>query len=135
MITIDLNIDKNLEKVHIKEDVLFNVVLSKNPRLIKKFIKSIHPLYKISDAFFSIVNNYVDFTKDGVSIYTGLIIRTGLDDYAVLYLEGTKIDEEHMLKSIDDYIKDIGDHIPREININQFVIKKNAFLAATKKIQ
>lgn len=132
MITLELNIDKELSKVQIKDEILFNVLLSKNPKLIKKLIKSISPFYKISEAFFEIVNTYVDFTNEGVSIYTGLIVRTGLNKYAVLYLENTIIDEEYMLKLIDDYVREVGDYIPKEIDVDKFEISRRVFLSILK---
>lgn len=128
MITIDLKIGKDLNTVKIKDEILFTALLSKNSVLIKRLIRSIHPFYKISDAFFDIVNTCVDFTDEGISIYTGLIVRTGIDSYAVLYLEGTPLDEEHLIKAIDDYIRDIGDHTPKEINVDKFEISKKVFL-------
>lgn len=134
MINLDLNLRKTKQKIKIKDEVLFNALLSKNPKLIKKLIKSIRPFYKISDAFFEIVNTFVDFTLDGVSIYTGLIVRTGLDDYAVLHLEGVPLDEEMMLKIIDVYIKDTGDHTPIEINVNKFEINRKVFLSIMENI-
>ncbi len=130
MIKLDLKLDGKIQKVQLKDEVLFNSILRMNTTLIKKFIKSIHPTYKISSAFFQIVNNYIDFTSNGVSIYVGLIVRTGLDDYAVLYLEGSHIEEEYMLKIIDEFIRDTGDHTPKEININKFEVRKELFLAS-----
>lgn len=134
MITLDLKIAGKSGILQVKDEVLFNAILGKHPKLIKKFIKSIHPLYKITDTLFEIVNNYVDFSHDGLSLYCGLIARTGLYDYAVLYLEGTTIDEEYMVKLIDDYIHDVGERIPNEINVCKFEVTKKAFLHATKKL-
>lgn len=134
MVTIDLNLNSKLKKVSIKDDILFNALLSKNHKLIKKFIKSYNPLYKISDAFFEIVNNFVDFTDKGVSLYAGLIVRTGLCEYAVLYLENSTVDEEYMIKLIDEYINDVGDYRPKEVNINKFEIKRDTFLHTLKKM-
>ncbi len=134
MITIELNLDKKFEKVKVNDNVLFNALLGKNPKMIKKYIKSIHPLYKISDTFFEIINNFVDFDKSGVSLYAGLIVRTGLTDYTVLYLEGSSLDEEYMVKLIDDYIKDTMDYVPKEVNINKFEIKKELFLSTLRRL-
>lgn len=132
MITLDLKINNTDGKVKLKDDVLFNAVLSKNPKLISKLIKSIHPLYKISDDFFEIVNTYIDFTQNGISLYSGLVVRTNLNDYAVLYLEDSEIDEEYLIKVLDEYIHDIGDYTPKEINVNKFEIDKSVFLSIIK---
>lgn len=134
MITLDLNVKGKSGSWYIKDEILFNAILSKNTQLIKKFIKSIHPLYKITNTLFEIVNNYVDFSDECLSLYCGLIVRTGLRDYAVLYLEGTSIDEDYMINLIDEYIHDIGERIPKEVNVCKFEINKKAFLHATKKL-
>lgn len=134
MVTIDLKLNEHLEKVNIKDEILFNAVLCENPKLIKKIIKSIYPLYRISKAFFEIVNTFVDFTNDGDSLYIGLVVRTSLEDYAVLYLEDTQVNEELLIKVIEDYIHDKGDHQPREININKFEIKHKVFLTVIHNI-
>jgi len=132
MITLDLKVNNKLNKVKIKDEVLFNALLSKNTSLIKKLIKIEAPFYKISDAFFDIVNTYVDFTKDGISLYGGLIVRTNICRYAVLYLKESIIDEEYMIKLIDDYIHDIGDYMPKKIDIDKFSINKHTFLKTLK---
>ncbi len=134
MITIELNLNKNFDKVKLSDDILFNSLVSKNHKLIKKYIKSIAPLYKISDTFFEVVNNFVDFDNEGVSLYGGLIIRTGLEDYAILYLENANLDEEYMIKIIDDYIKDTMDYLPTAINVSKFEIKKEIFINTLKKL-
>lgn len=134
MITLDLKAKHIDGNVKIKDEVLFNAVLASNPELIKKLIKAIHPFYKIKKDFFEIVNTYVDFTQNGVSLYSGLVVRTGLRDYAVLYLEDVPIDEEYLIKVINDYIHDIGDFKTNEININKFEINKKIFLSIVKNI-
>lgn len=134
MITLDLNVASGLNKVKVCDEVLLNALLSQHPFLIKKIIKTICPFYKISESFFEIVNNYVDFRENGVSIYIGLIVRCGLYDYALLYLDGSSIDEEYMLKSIDDYIREKGDYNPKEVNIDKFEIDKKLFLTVLKNI-
>lgn len=113
------NIDKNF---------LFNIELIKKPSLIKKLIKGIDKTYTINNTFFDILNNYVDVDENGNSLYGGLIVRTGLDDYAILYLENACLDEEYIIKVINEYIYDIADHKPGEININKFAISINTFL-------
>ena len=128
MIELDLNIDKKIKKVKVDENFLFNAELIKRPNLIKTLIKKVKYTYVINDNFFEILNNYVDFNKDGESIYSGLIVRTNIDSYAVLYLEGSTIDEEYMLKIIDEYIYDINDYTPEEINVDKFEIDPKLFL-------
>lgn len=128
MIELDLNIDKKIKKVKVDENFLFNAELIKRPNLIKTLIKKVKYTYIINDNFFEILNNYVDFNKDGESIYSGLIVRTNIDSYAVLYLEGSTIDEEYMLKIIDEYIYDINDYTPEEINVDKFEIDPKLFL-------
>lgn len=134
MITLDLNIDNTMKKVKIKEDVLFNAILSEHPEMIKKIIKTIYFSYDISDAFFTIVNSYIDFTNDGISIYPGLIVRTGLYDFAVLYLENTEIEEEYMVNLIKEFLHDAGHKKTIEANINKFEVDKKTFLNAAKNI-
>ncbi len=134
MVTIELNLDKKFDKVKIDDNILFNALLGKNHKLVKKYIKSVGPFYKISDAFFEIVNNFVDFDNNGVSLYGGLIVRTGLSDYAILYLEGSSLDEEYMVKLIDEYIKDTMDYIPKEVNVNKFEIRREVFISTLKKL-
>jgi len=134
MVTIELNVDKRFDKVKINDNILFNALLGKNHQLIKKYIKSISPFYKISDAFFEVVNNFVDFDSNGVSLYGGLVIRTGLSDYVILYLEGSTLDEEYMVKVIDDYIKDTMDYVPEEVNVNKFEVRRELFLSTLRKL-
>lgn len=134
MITIELNLDKKFDKVKIGDEILFNALVGNNHKLIKKCIKSVWPLYKISDVFFEVVNNFVDFDNKGVSLYGGLIVRTGLVDYAILYLEGSNIDEEYMVKVIDEYIRDTMDYFPEEVNIDKFEIKREVFLNTLRKL-
>ena len=134
MITLDLNIDNKMQKVKIKDEILFNSLLVDHKELIKNLIKVMCPSYDLHEAFFDIVNKFVDFTKEGVSLYPGLIVRTSLNEYAVLYLEGVDIDEEYMIVLIKEYIHDIGDYDPKEININKFEIDKKTFLKTLKNI-
>ncbi|HBA37907.1 MAG TPA: hypothetical protein DCY94_04215, partial [Firmicutes bacterium] len=134
MITIDLNLNNKTKKVSIKDDILFNALLAKNKKIIKKLIRSIKPFYKISDAFFEIVNNFVDFSPGGKSLYAGLIVRVGLCKYAVLYLESSRIDEEYMISLIDSYIHDVGDYRPGEVEVDKIEIKREAFINILKKL-
>lgn len=132
MITLDIKIDEKLKSIKIKEDVLFNAILIDQPKSIKKIIKNINSTYKISNDFFEVLNKFIDFTDDGVSLYPGLIIRTGLYDYAILYLENAKLDEEYMLDIIREYIYDVGHHNYHTINLNKFEVDKTTFLECTK---
>lgn len=132
MISLELNINNEIKSVKIHEDVLFNALLIEHPASIKKIINSITCNYNISDDFFEIINKYIDITSEGVSLYPGLIVRTGLCDYAILYLETSKIDEEYMLKIINEYIYDVGDYKYKTININKFEVDKITFLEANK---
>jgi len=132
MITLDININNEIKSIKIKDDVLFNALLIEHPSSIKKIINAITYNYKISDDFFEILNKFIDITEDGVSLYPGLIVRTGLYDYAILYLESAKIDEEYMLKIINEYIYDVGDHNYKTININKFEVDKITFLEVNK---
>lgn len=134
MITLDLNVNSKFQKIKIKDDILFNAVLAEHPKIIKKIIKEMSFSYSISEAFFTIVNKFVDFNENGESLYPGLIIRTGIRDYAVLYLENSNIDEEYMIKLIQEFIYDAGDINPKEVNINKFEVDKKTFLSAIKKI-
>ena len=131
MLEIDIKIDEKTKKIKINKNVLFNSQLVSHPKLIKKLIKHVNRSYKISDDFFEIINNYIDYNKEGRLLYSGLIVRTGLDNYAVLYLKNTKIDEEYMIKIINDYIFDIADHIPSELIIDKFEIDVKTFLNVT----
>lgn len=132
MITLEINLDKNLRKVQIKDAVLFNAILSRSDKLIKKIIKSVDSSYVINNSFFEIINNFIDFDDEGVSLYGGLIVRTSLEEYAVLFLEHSNLDEEYMLSLINQYIKDVGDHIPKEVNVYKFEVQKEVFLQVIK---
>lgn len=134
MITLNLKINNKYEKVEVTEELIFNAILKDHPKMIKTLIKTILPSYKIRDSFFTIVNKYIDFTADLVSIYPGLIVRTDLNDYAVLFLENTTINEEYMIQIINEFIYDIGDFVPENVNINKFEISKEAFLKAAENI-
>lgn len=134
MLCLDLNVDEKTKKIKLREDALFNAFLGTHPDIIKKVIKSILPAYKVHEDFFALINGFVDFDEKGNSIYPGLIVRTGLFDFAVLYLENTYIDQEYMLYLIREYLEDIADGKPLEININQIEIDKSTFLEAIKDI-
>lgn len=128
MIKIDLKIKDRNDVLCIKDEVLFNALLSQKPDFIKKLLKTIAPFYKIKKTFFEIVNPFVDIDENGNSLYAGLIIRTDYDSYAVLYLENTTIDEEYMISLITNYIHDQGETHEAEIDINTFEVDKKSFL-------
>ena len=134
MITLDLKIENKLKKVKVREDVIFNAILVEHPEMIKKLIKATYMPYKISDAFFRIINPYVDFDKDGSSLYPGLIVRTGVAEFAVLYLENSYIDEEYMICLVKDFVRDNGDFNVKDVNINKIEVDKKVFLKATGKL-
>lgn len=124
MITLKLNIDKKDKNIQVTDEVLINSVLNQNPKIINKLIKSMAPFYKISKDYFDIVNPFIDYNSNGEALYAGLIVRVAIDTYVILYLEGYSIDEKAALLLIDEYIKDIEDFQPKEINIDTFKIKK-----------
>lgn len=133
MITLDLNIKGSNDTWHVKDEILFNAIIGKDKDLIRKLIKSIHPLYRVKDNFFEVINNFVDFDSNNVSLYCGVIVRTNMFDYAVLYLEDTEIDEEYLISLIDEYIHDIGE-TPEEVNVTKFIIDRTSFLSSLKKL-
>lgn len=132
MINLIMKSKDGVKEVKLKEEILFNFVLIKHQDKIKKLIKSIKRDYKFSDAFFTIINKYVEFDENGVSIYPGLVIRTNLDDYAILYLENTTFDLDYAKKLIEEFSQDQGDHIAKEINISEFEINSKDFLNIQK---
>ncbi len=134
MITLNLKIHNDYKKVALKEELIFNAILSEHPKMIKSLIKSILPTYKINQSLFNIINQFIDFTDELISIYPGLIVRTGLTDFAVLFLEDTIINEEYMISLIQEYLYDVGNYSPKEVNINKFEVSKSTFLKATKNI-
>jgi len=132
MITLELDIKKNI--INLKEEVLLNVFLSKKPDEIKKLIESKRFGYKVSSSFFDIVNNFIDFDDDGTSKYAGLIVRTNLEDYVVLYLDGTSPDEDYMNSLIEEYIKDIGNFKPKKTNVIKIALKNKDIFRYFKKL-
>lgn len=134
MITLNLKINDKYQEVKIQEDIIFNSLLTNHPELIKKLIKAYAPSYKINEAFFKVVNGYAEFTEHAVSIYTGLIVRTNYDSYAVLYLENSTIDEERMMELIREFIYDIDDIPVKNVNINKMPIDSKTFLIASRNI-
>lgn len=134
MINLKLKFGDDYKNVEIIEEHLFNAYLVRYPDLIKKLIHSIIFKYKISKTYYTIVNSFIEFSDSYVSLYPGLIVRVGLSRYAVLYLQGSKIDEKYMISMIKEYIYDKGEFIPDEICIDKFEIDKNTFLEASKNI-
>lgn len=123
----------DLKEVKINKDLLFNVTLVNNEDLVKQLIKKTYPRYKINKEFFFIINKYIDIDKNKEYIYPGLIIRTNISEYAILYLEGTIIDEIHAMNIIHDYLVDINDIKVKDINITKFQISKDLFLKVYSK--
>lgn len=132
MITIELNLKEQIKRISLKDEILFNALLSQNDEMIKRLIKSFSPLYKISDAFYDIVNRFVDVTDEGESLYAGLIVRTSFDEFVVLYLEDSIVDEDYLMRLIEEYIHDTGENVNRTVTINKMEIDKDVFLKAMK---
>lgn len=131
---ITLKDNKSVNEIVIGKDIFFNCILLNNKTLIKKLIKKLNPTYKISKSFFTILNEFIDYEKNGNYKYPGLIVRTNLYNYTVLYLEGTLIDEEYMLSIITEYILDVNDYKPEEINVDLVEITEKEFISAYKNI-
>lgn len=125
--------NEKIELNNITKELLFNVIISKDLNIIKKIIKNIDSSYKINDEFLQIINGFIDLDKNGFIKYPGLIIRTSIQDYAVLYLEDTKLDEDYIIKLITEYIIDRDDFISKEFNITKFMVKKSSFINIIKK--
>lgn len=117
----------DLKQVKINNDLLFNAFLVNNQKVIKDLIKKTYSRYKINDEFFFIINKFIDIDKNNNYIYPGLIIRTNVDRYIILYLEETKINEIYAMNIIHDYLKDINDIKIKDINITKFEISKELF--------
>lgn len=132
MITLEMNFKDETRKINLKEEILFNALLSKNDKLIKKLIKHNHPFYKISGDFYEVVNKYVDIKEDGSTLYGGLIVRTSFDTFAVLYLEDTEVDDDYIIKTIDEFIHDTGENIARTVTVNKIEITHSLFIKVTK---
>lgn len=132
MITIELNLKNEIHRIELQDEILFNSLLSRNKKLIKRMIKTVNPLYKISDTFFDIVNKYVDITESGNSLYGGLIVRTSLAEFAVLYLENTDPDEDYIVEVIGDYLYDLGEKFLETVEINKIEVDKSLFMSAFK---
>ena len=125
--------NEKIELKNITKELLFNVIISKDLNIIKKIIKNIDSSYKINNEFLQIINGYIDLDKNGFIKYPGLIIRTSIQDYAVLYLEDTKLDEDYIIKLITEYVIDRDDFISKEFNITKFMVKKSSFISIIKK--
>lgn len=125
--------NEKIELNSITKELLFNVIISKDLNIIKKIIKNIDSSYKINDEFLQIINGFIDLDKNGFIKYPGLIVRTSIQDYAVLYLEDTKLDEDYIIKLITEYIIDRDDFISKEFNITKFMVKKSSFINIIKK--
>ena len=125
--------NEKIELKNITKELLFNVIISKDLNIIKKIIKNIDSSYKINDEFLQIINGFIDLDKNGFIKYPGLIVRTSIQDYAVLYLEDTKLDEDYIIKLITEYVIDRDDFISKEFNITKFMVKKSSFISIIKK--
>lgn len=135
MINLNIKINKKLQKVEIREEVLFNTFLYERLDTIKQLIKLIHPRYKIDPHQFKVINKFIELDSDLVSVYPGLIVKTKFDTYATLYLENTMVDEEYMISLIKDYIYDTQENIPKIVNIDKFEVTKEDFLKVIKNIE
>ena len=125
--------NEKIELKNITKELLFNVIISKDLNIIKKIIKNIDSSYKINNEFLQIINGFIDLDKNGFIKYPGLIVRTSIQDYAVLYLEDTKLDEDYIIKLITEYVIDRDDFISKEFNITKFMVKKSSFINIIKK--
>ena len=125
--------NEKIELNNITKELLFNVIISKDLNIIKKIIKNIDSSYKINNEFLQIINGFIDLDKNGFIKYPGLIVRTSIQDYAVLYLEDTKLDEDYIIKLITEYVIDRDDFISKEFNITKFMVKKSSFINIIKK--
>ena len=125
--------NEKIELKSITKEILFNVIISKDLNVIKKIIKNIDSSYKINNEFLQIINGFIDLDKNGFIKYPGLIVRTSIQDYAVLYQEDTKLDEDYIIKLITEYIIDRDDFISKEFNITKFMVKKSLFINIIKK--
>lgn len=123
----------DLKQVKINKDLLFNVTLVNDEKLVKELIKKSYPRYKISKEFFFIINKYIDIDNKKEYKYPGLIVRTNINEYAILYLEGTSIDEILAMNIIHDYLVDINDIKVKDINITKFEITKDLFFKVYSK--
>lgn len=133
MITFKIKCNDEYKNICISEDWLFNSFLIDNEQLINRIIKNILPTFKIKKQYFTILNKYIDFDGEN-AIYPGLIVRTGLTDFVILYLEKSEIDEEYTLKIIMDFLYDTEVTASREININKIEVDKKSLINATKNI-
>ena len=103
MITLEMNFKDETRKINLKEEILFNALLSKN-----------------------------DIKEDGSTLYGGLIVRTSFDTFAVLYLEDTEVDDDYIIKTIDEFIHDTGENIARTVTVNKIEITHSLFIKVTK---
>ncbi len=132
MINLNIKINDRIQKIEIKEDILFNTMLYEHLDTIKLLIKNICPTYKIDKYQFKVINKFIDFDEKLISVYPGLIVQTKVNTYAVLYLEDADIDEEYMIDIIKNYIHDTYENTPKPINIDKFEIAKKDFLRIVK---
>lgn len=134
MIILKVKVGEEYRNIKVNDDIIFNSMLSSHPDIIKKLIRSVCPTYKINKSFFTIINQYVELDSNDTTIYTGLIVRTNLFEYAVLYLEGNKVDDIRIMDLIKEFIYDVDDVKPENVNINKMEIDRRTFLLATRNI-
>ncbi len=132
MITLELNLKGKNEKVEIKDEILFNALLSQNENLVKRLIRGAKGDYEIDEEYFDVVSEYVDVDESGVTLYGGYIARTGKDAFAVLYLEDAEVDDDYIVTLIEEYVRTSKDDIAKEIDINKIEVDKSLFLKVTK---
>ena len=118
----------DLKDIKINSDLLFNTILVSHEEMIKDLIKKTYSKYNINHSFFFVINKYIDIDKNKNYKYPGLIIRTNVYEYAILFLEDSTINENLALNIIYEYINDVKDIKPSDINITKFSIKKDLFL-------
>lgn len=127
MITLELNLKKEKKKIMLKDEMLFNALLSQNTILIKKLIKEKYPPYDINDSYFDIVNRYVEIDETGLALYAGLIVRTSIDEFVVLFLENSNPDDDYIIKIVESYVANAKDGGSKTVVINKIEIDKNLF--------
>ena len=132
MIMLELNMKNHTRKIMLKDEMLFNALLSQNTTLIKKLIKCKYPSYKIDETQFDVVNRYVEVAENGTALYAGLIIRTSLDEFVVLFLKESDPDDDYIVQILDEYTKDLDEKISDAITINKIEISKDLFFRAMR---
>ena len=60
-------------------------------------------------------------------MYAGLIIRTSLEEFVVLFLKDSDPDDDYIVQILDEYTKDLDEKISDAITINKIEISKDLF--------